>query len=254
MVSKVCGMGVLMVLAGTAGAEIIVTPTFVKSFEVGVPTFSERASPLACYSNIDTFKGTVNINGGATNLSGNVMTRMVVDDLNIAGGPNTLTKLTFSVASLNESNTSARARIRLYADDNDGAPGTLIAGFTTTTFTFGPNSVSLYSITIPATAVPGKVWAGILFDNNGGLTGAGTAQLNNVGQGVFDPPEVGSSVDLYFRTSTSGSFLNSNPAGGVFSGGGAGPIGNFGWELIPAPGALAALGLGGLAAARRRRA
>jgi len=252
MFTKTCGAVVVMALAGTAAAEIVVTPEFVRSFEVGVPSFGLRANPLACYSDIDSFKGSVNVNGGATSISGNVMTRMVVDDLTLAGGANMLTALTFSVANLNATNTSARARIRLYADDNGGLPGSLISGMTTTTFTFGPNSVSLYSVTMPAVSVPGKIWAGIMFDNNGGLTGAGANELNNVGQGVFDPPTVGASADLFFKTSSTGSFLMNNPPGGLQSGG-AGPIGNFGWELIPSPGAGAVAGLAGLAAARRRR-
>lgn len=252
MVIKLCATGIAMALAGAAAADIIVTPELVQSFSLGSSSFSGRASPNAFYSNVDTFTGAVNTNGGSTNLSGNVMTRMVVDDLTLNGAHSGLTRLTFSVSSLNAANVSARARIRLYADDNGGQPGTLITGLTSTTMTFGPGSVSLFSVTIPAVAVPGKMWAGIMFDNNGGSTGAGVAELNNLGQGVFNPPNVGSSQDLYFRTSSAGSFLSNNP-GGTIQSGGAGPIGNFGWEAVPTPGVGAVVTLAGLLAARRRR-
>lgn len=253
MSTRMCVAGIALAFAGAASAEITVTPEFVRSFAVGAPEFSTRANPNAYFSNVDTFSGSVTTNGGATNFAGNVMTRMVVDDLTLTGPQTSLTRLSFSVANLNTgTNTTARARIRLYADDNGGQPGTLITGVTTTTMTLGPSSVSMFVITVPAVAVPGKLWAGILFDNNGGLTGAGVAELNNLGQGVFNPPAIGSSQDLYFRTSAAGSFLGNNPPGGAVSGG-AGPVGNFAWELVPSPGAAGVLGMVGLVALRRRR-
>lgn len=252
MVGKSCVALVMIAGAGVASAEITVTPELIRTFEVGNGEFSTRSNPHAYYSNVDAFSGAVNVNGGTVSVNGNATTRMVVDDLTLSGPQTSLTRLTFSVANLNEFTASMRTRIRLYADDNGGVPGTLITGLTSTTMVLGPNSVSLFTVTIPGVAVPGKVWAGILFDNNGGLSGLGVNELNNLGQGIFNPPAIGASQDMYFRTSSAGSFLNNNPAGTILTGG-AGPIGNFAWELVPSPGMGAVLGLAALGAARRRR-
>jgi len=249
---KACATLCAVSVSAIASADVIVTPELVRSYDAGAPAFSTRGNPHAFFSNVDTFTGSVSSNGGAVNLAGNVITRMVVDELTLTGPQTSLTRLMFSVSNLNQSITGARARIRLYADDNGGQPGSLIVGLTSTPMSFGPGSVSLFSVTLPVVAVPGKVWAGILFDNNGGLTGAGASEMNNLGQGIFNPPAVGSSQDMYFRTTTAGSFLSNNPAGTILTGG-AGPIGNFAWELIPSPAGVTLLSAAGLWAARRRR-
>jgi hypothetical protein len=73
---------------------------------------------------------------------------------------------------------------------------------------------------------------------------------------------VGSSQDRFFQTTAAGSFFpTNNPAGTALSLGNdpsdpfSPPPANFGWEIVvPSPAGLAVLGMGGLMAARRRRA
>ena len=77
------------------------------------------------------------------------------------------------------------------------------------------------------------IWAGIAFDNNGGTTGATAAQLDNLAQGIFSPPEVGTSADQYFVTTAAGSFASDNPVGTLANFGGAPPA-DFGWEILTA--------------------
>ena len=55
------------------------------------------------------------------------------------------------------------------------------------------------------------IWAGIAFDNNGGATGATAAQLDNLAQGIFSPPDLGTSADQYFVTTAAGSFAVGQP-------------------------------------------
>jgi hypothetical protein len=186
------------------------------------------------YSNVTNFLGQAFANGGAASQAGNVITTLVADDLTPAGGYGGLNvnTFTFSVANLSGATVTARARVRFYLNDGAaGGPGTLVTGFSFTAIAF-PAGVGLYTATLTGTMnlpiVP--FWAGITFDNNTGATGATAAQLNLLGQGIFDPPTVGSSGDTFFQTSAAGSFLASNPAGAFGNFGGV-PVANFGWKF-----------------------
>jgi hypothetical protein len=227
--------------------------------------FGARATPGASYSNIDTYTGSAFANGGSQNQSGNTITRLVMDDLTFALpylAGQSFTSFTFSVANLNTVAVSARPRVRFWVGDAaGGSPGTYYnaIGYTFNPISFGANSVGLFTGTIgPGFFQPaaGQVlWAGITFDNNVGATGATAAQLDNLGQGIFNPPAVGSSSDTFFATTGAGSFFNTNNPAGSQSNFGGNPAANFGWEFnVPTPGSIALLGMGGLLAARRRRA
>ena len=263
---KTALVAVALGLAGTAMADVEMQAgnlTRGTQYTLGEATnFGDRATPGASYSNIDTFTGSAFSNGGA---SGGI-TRMVMDDLTFAlpylAGQN-ISSFTFSVTNLNTVAVSARPRVRFWlADGAGGAPGTYYSspaavGYTFNAISFGANSVGLFTGAIgPGFLQPAAgqtLWAGITFDNVG--TGATDAQLNLLGQGIFGPPVVGSSQDAFFHTAAAGSFFASNnPAGAITNFGGA-PVANFGWEFnVPAPGSVALLGMGGLLAARRRRA
>jgi hypothetical protein len=195
---------------------------------------SAATASSTVYSNITNFLGQGYANGGAALQSGNTITRLSADDLTPLSGYGGLnvSLLTFSVANFNAAAVSARARIRFYlADGASGGPGTVLAGFSFNPISF-PVGVSLWSFN-PAGAMTlplAPFWAGVTFDNNAGGTGATAAQLNGLGQGMFDPPTVGTSADQFFVTSAAGSFLASNPAGTLGNFGGAPPA-NFGWAF-----------------------
>ncbi len=186
------------------------------------------------YSNITTFTGQVFANGGATNQAGNTITKLAADDCNFTGADagQSVSIFVFSVANLNAVSVSARPRVRFY-QDNAGAPGTLLAGFSFNPITFTANNIGLFSASLPAGSLimpSGTVWCGITFDNNTGGTGATAAQLNNLGQGMFNPPTVGSSADKFFISTAAGSNLVNSPAGSISNFGGA-PAANFAWEF-----------------------
>lgn len=261
----------VVAFAGTAMADMDVNGGDLlrgHQYTLGEASFGERATPGASYSNRDTYTGSAFANGGAELQAGNTITRMVMDDLSFGlpylAGQN-ITSFTFSVANLNTVAVSARPRIRFWVGDAaGGAPGTYYSspaavGYTFNAISFGANSVGLFTATIgPGFLQPaaGQVlWAGITFDNNTGATGATAAQLNNLGQGIFGPPVVGSSADAMFVTTAAGAFFPTNNPAGAITNFGGNPVANFGWEFnVPTPGSLALLGMGGLLGARRRRA
>ncbi len=219
------------------------------------------------YDNTTNFLGQAFSNGNATNQAGNTITNVVADRITFTGGAGqSILSFTFSVANLNTVAVSARPRVRFWQTDGaGGAPGTLISGFSFAAISFTAGNVGLFTANIAAGSlvVPGSgdMWAGITFDNNTGATGATIAQLNNLGQGLFNPPAIGSSNDSHWISAAAGSNFVSSPAGTITSSPfAANPVANYGWQFVaaPEPGSLALLGLGGLGALgvlrRRRRA
>lgn len=204
--------------------------------------FSTNVATLA-YSNTASFLGQAFVNGGTANQSGNLITRLVADDLTPAAGMGGLPviQFTFSVANLNGAAVAFRPRVRFWnADGAGGAPGSYYSNPAAVGFTFNAVTVAASTVTLlTATLAPnqmnmpaGTFWAGITFDNNVGATGATQAQMDNIAQGIFSPPTVGSSTDALFQTTGAGSFFTiANPVGVVtnFSGN---PVANFGWEFV----------------------
>ncbi len=252
------GILALVAAAGSASAaDTIATATLLSSSAANVATQGTTVvDPSARYSNVTNFSGSAFSHGGAAVQAGNTITRLVADDINMIAALPTVTQITFSVTNLNTVPVVARPRLRFYAADGPaGTPGTLLGGFSFAPISFGANSVNLFFFNPSATAnfaLPLNFWAAETFDNNTGATGATLAQMNNLGQGIFNPVDVGISGDLAFQTQAAGSFFANLPAGATFNFGGA-PAANFGWEIVPAPASMALLGLGGLVIGRRRR-
>jgi Carboxypeptidase regulatory-like domain len=227
------------------GGDLTVTASYTLSGKQRSAIVPQVVDPNAFYSNITTFTGQGILNGGATLVAGNTITQLVADDLTFTRGvPVNVVQYRFTVLNNNAVAVSFRPRIRFY-NNNAGVPGTLIGG---NTF----NAVSVPALTVQTFTSPAvgpfafatqTAWAGITFDNNSGATGATATQLNNLGQGVFNPPDRGTSADLAFRTTTAGDFLVSNPAGATFNT--AAIIDNFGWELMSAPPTAASVSIGG---------
>jgi hypothetical protein len=250
----------------------VATPLFALGLAALLSPAAARADVLL-YSNTTNFLGFGYSNGGAANQAGDTITSMVADDITAGAGLGGLAvnQFGFSVVNFNAAAVSARVRVRFYQGDGaNGGPGTFITGFTFNPITFGAGSVSVFNTALQAapyfTMPTTTFWAGMTFDDNTGGTGATAAQLNNLGQGIFNPPTVGSSQDVFFQTTAAGSFLQNNPGGGFFFFGGS-PVANFGWSFFsssappgvpePSPVVLsAAAGLIALAVkvARRRRA
>lgn len=219
------------------------------------------------------------------------VTTMVADDITPAAGfaGQSVTGFTFSVANFNAAAVSAAPTVYFYSSSGSGGgPGTLLGGINFNTILFASSSVNTFTYN-PGTALfslpaaGGFFWAGMSFSD--GATGTATpAQLNNLGQGIFNPPTVGSSQDAFFQSTAPAAVVN-NPAGSFFNFGGT-PAANFGWQFLagtntvysntttftgqgyrnggavaPVPetsttvslGLLLALGMGGLLVASKRR-
>ena len=216
----------------------------VKEYSLTGPDKSEPPQtaipPTLRYSNVTTFLGSGVTNGGAALQGANTITRLTADDLTPVGGGLDVIEFKFSVVNFNQTQVNFRPRVRFWhADGPAGAPGTYYSTPAAVGFSFNPISMNPGTATVLTAAIGAGLftmptnpfWAGVTFDNNNGATGATAAQLNNLGQGLFNPPTVGSSVDQFFVTTAAGSFFPLNsPAGtiGNFSGT---PIANFGWEF-----------------------
>jgi hypothetical protein len=220
------------------------------------------AEAAVIYSDVTTFSGFGFANGGAAVVGGNDITNVVADDINpTAGGVGSpITSITYSVANLNGSAVTFQPVLSIWAADGAGGqPGTLLTSLSLSATTQAAGTVALYTISQSTGFFLGQArfWAGLSFDDNGGAIGVTAAQLNNLGQGIFAPPTVGSSQDLFFGGSTPGQQGSNNPAGGLFFFGGN-PVADFGWAFTatPEPGS-ALLVAGGLALAallsKRRR-
>jgi hypothetical protein len=228
----------------------------------------QAQAQFVAYNDTTTPTGFFYANGGATDA--NPITTLVADDITFAPGftGDSISQVTFSTVNNNTAALTLRPRLRFWATDGTGGlPGTFLAGFTFNPISFNASQALAITFTIsPGTLVipaNGRLWAGITFDNVGAT--ATTAQLNNIGQLLYNPPTVGSSSDLFFQTSAAGSFLQNNPPGGFFFFGGN-PVANFFWQFqsataaTPEPGSIALLaGLGVFGASltifrlRRRR-
>ncbi len=250
------------------GIPLVLTALF------GLAASPADAGTITAYSNISTFSGFALSNGSATSQSGNTITALIADDITPVSGLGGLgvVEFTFSVVNLNAVAVTARPGVRFYQSDGaGGGPGTLIRALTLGNVSFARAT----PVTVTATASPdtplftlpgGTFWAGLVFDDADGTTGATAAQLSSLGQGIYSPPTVGSSLDRIFRTSSAGSFDSSNPTGSLLTFGGA-PVANFGWQFkvfqadptaAPEPSTLASVAIAGLASAgnalRKRRA
>lgn len=218
----------------------------VGQFSLNAPESVAPAVLTADYSNVTNFVGQGFANGGAALQAANTITRLVADDITPTGtfAGLSITQLKFSIANFNPGSVSVRPRIRFWLTDGaGGAPGTYYSVPAAVGFSFNPLLVGPGVTIVTGALAPNQFtmpgvpfWAGITFDNNNGTTGATAAQLNLIGQGVFDAPTVGSSADLFWLTTAAGSFFAPNNPVGSLSTLGGNPVANFAWEFsVDAP-------------------
>lgn len=248
------GAAVLAAVAGVASADIAATAQLIKSIPADQASYGSRAvTPGATFSNVTNYSGSVYLNGGAALISGLLTTKYVSEEITRTTALTPVTRFSFTVANLNSTPLTARPRVRFHDLNNAGGTNTggYITGFSFNPITFPANTVSVFFTNITAITLPQSFSMGITFDNAGNL-GNTAAQMNNLGVGIYNPPDVGSSPDLAFSTTAASVGNVNNAPGNTFNFGGN-PVANFGWEIVPAPSSLALVGIGGLLAGRRRR-
>lgn len=228
----------------------------VKTISSSSPLSPSVVDPNAAYSNVTTYSGQGRRQNPSSIETGtsNRITRLVMDDLtfNTTAYFRNVTTIQFSVVNFLSTSVTARARLRFWNADGaplgpglPNGPGTVLtdAG-TTVAYTFSPypfppgvtvlSGTPTQGFNLPI-GTPVRIWAGVTFDNNGGTSGATQIQMDNIGQGLFAPVDVGTSADTIFQTTAAGSFLNvASPAGSPVNFGGA-PIADTGWELVITP-------------------
>ena len=216
-------------------AKVARTLAFAILFGVSVRADAVGPSADAVYSNLGTFRNQSFAAGGATQQVLNTITRMAADDLELVGTPPySVNGFRFTVTNLNDVDVSARMLVRFYLPNGPGGgPGTLLEARTYNPIVFHAGVVGTIKTSSTFVLPSASIWAGIAFDNNGGATGATAAQLDNLAQGIFSPPELGTSADQYFVTTAAGSFASNNPVGTLTNFGGAPPA-DFGWEILTA--------------------
>jgi hypothetical protein len=229
-----------------------------------------RAQVTDLYNNTSTPLGFFYPNGGAATVGSTLTTTLVADDITAGVGLSgfSVNQIIFSIANGNATTVTISPQLQFYqSDPNTGLPTTLITAININPVTLTGNNGGLFTLTDNNaggffTMPSGLFWAGVVF-TDGGTGSATAADLNNVGQLLFDPPTVGSSQDLFFQSNLAGPPAD-NPAGGLFFFGGPplNPVANFGWEFgttqaVPEPSTLALSAVGGLvligARLRRRR-
>lgn len=216
----------LMPASNAAADQMTVKARLLKNVPLGSNVSVGPASFVGtvAYSNYVS-SGVTYANGGATNVAGNTITRLIADDVtpiaSMIGAD--VREIKFTVANLNASSVSARAHIRFW-NDAAGAPGTYYdvpvdVGFEADLFlptglNFLTIAVDPSSFTLPA----GPLWCGISYDDKDGTFTTSAAQLNNLAQAISGIASVGSTADAAFVTTNAGAFFgDDNPAGSALN-------------------------------------
>ncbi len=240
-------------------------------FAVGVALglVSAASAQVVVYDNLNPANSSgFSLNNGDTMPFGSgLSTVLIAEDITPAIGSDgqSVISIVYTITNSNTVPVSVRPLLRVFADNGSNAPGALLIApslgpvsldaISLNTFTFAPGG-SIF--TIPA---GGKFWAGLAFDDANGTTGVTAAQLDQIGQGMYNPPTPGTSVDGFFFSSGVDDISANNPAGSfAFSPFGGNPVANLGWQFttapIPEPGSTTLCVLtasGGFAVRHRRR-
>jgi len=256
------------VMPVAARAAVIVdtntTPTLVSTWDIGQASgfTQETVTAGALYSDDTTFSGYAIYAGanGTTKYTG-----LLADDINtIATSSFTLGQFSWSIANGATVSQTISPYIRFYDTTGPGGgPGNLLGGLNFNGISVASGNVAgfYYNASASAITLPTSFWAAEFFSTTGSAANAA-----KIGEGTFNPVDVGSSSDEDFTSassasygSSSSSFVSADPAGTVnASPFGGTPVANFEWEFnaaapVPEPAALALLAPAALLGLSRRR-
>jgi hypothetical protein len=252
------------VSAASARAAVIydvdAAPTLVDTWTIGQAEgiHPDTVTPGAVYSDQTNFSGFA-VYAGANGTT--KFTALLADDINtIATSPFTLSQFSWSIANGATVSQTISPYIRFYDTTGaGGGPGNLLGGLNFNGISVAAGNVAgfFYNASASAITLPTSFWACEFFSTTGSA-----ANAEKIGEGTFNPVDVGSSNDEDFTSSTvstsSSSFTAADPAGTVnispFAGA---PVANFEWEFnpvpVPEPASLGLITAGVLLLLRRRR-
>jgi hypothetical protein len=253
------------VMPVAARAAVIVdtnsTPTLVSTWAIGQASgfTQETVTAGALYSDDTTFSGyAVNAGGSGTTK----YTGLLADDINtIATSSFTLGQFTFSISNIATVAQTISPYVRFFdTTGSNGGPGNLLGGINFNGISIASDAVDGFNYNASSLAItlPTSFWACEYFSTTGSA-----ANAEKIGEGTFNPVDVGSSNDEDFSStsvaSATSTFTSANPAGTVnVSPFGGTPVANFEWEFnaaapVPEPAALALLAPSALLGLSRRR-
>jgi hypothetical protein len=241
------------VCAASAGPIQAVTPIALAG---GSGATSRVVAPGAIYSDVTNYTGYAYADGGASGPGNDDYTIMDADDLTLAGGGD-VSGVNVILANFNNGTVTANVDLTFFANDGAGGlAGTVLGAFQVAGVTLPGAALSELNVSLSPgqlTLSQGTIWAGLAYDN-ANQANTSDAELNELGMGIFNPPDVGSSTDEFEEIDSSQApYTSSDPSGGTYYFGGN-PVANFGWELVaatPEPGCMGVM-LFGLALMRRR--
>jgi hypothetical protein len=219
-------------------------------------------TPGAAYSDDTTFSGSAVYAGtnGTTKF-----TSLLADDITTSAASSfTLGQFTFGIANGAAVAQTISPYVRFFAaDGTGGTPGTYLGGINFNGISVAADNVAGFNYNASSLAItlPTSFWACEFYSTTGSLANAA-----KVGDGTFNPPDIGTSADEDFMSSTvstsSSSFVSNSPAGTVNVSPYAGsPVANFEWEFnaaapVPEPTSLSLCAIGAVGTfvrLRRRR-
>ncbi|MCC6676259.1 MAG: hypothetical protein IT436_03865 [Phycisphaerales bacterium] len=247
---KCVGLLALMALAGAAQAEIVDVGHFVIDRVTGQPT-SGGSSADATLERYRNWAAPSTLLAGFAQGLGS----LTGDDVNLVAGPALLDTMGFSIY-----NGNAAGQRLAFADGEIDffrqSDGSFIGGFlwnADLATILGSGGLDGGSSVRLSFAAGSLVSLGINLESAMYVTQTFTTATlplggsdASIGQQIRNPPAIGTSADLLII----GGVITTSPFAGN-------PVGNMSWTItttdVPAPGAVALLGLGGLVAGRRRR-
>jgi hypothetical protein len=250
------GVGVAALMLGFGVCAASAGPVATIAPAGGSGATSRVVAPGAIYSNVTNFLHYGVTVSGVSGPGNDDFTPMTADDLTLAGG-GAVSEVNVYMFNDNSGTVTANVDMTFYANDGtSGLAGTVLGAFQLPGVSIqGGDVVSELGVAFSPgqlTLSGGTIWAGLAYDN-ANQPNTSDAELTLLGDGLFNPPDVGSSTDeVELMASGQAPYTSNDPSGGTTNFGGN-PVANVGWEIVvtPEPGCLGVI-LFGLALMRRR--